>query len=279
MDISSKDIIMPKVSIIILVHNNIELTRKCLNSIYNITSYNNYEIIIIDNASELDTKNMLKEFKGCYQNIIILTNEINVSFSKGCNQGASISRGGFLLFLNNDTEIIEESWLSNLVNELIQRPMCAAVGPRLLYEDNNIQSAGIKVKIDFKTKSFLEASEIKLLKGSRYVDALSAACILIKKNIFFEIGGFDERFFYGQEDVDMCLRLRSKGFKLYHCADIRVVHKESSTRKFDDNTVRNRILIKQKWLKRISFETSEKNETFIESCFIFLKKLMNHTIG
>ena len=96
-------------------------------------------------------------------------------------------------------------------------------------------------------RSFYQAREIRKPLESRYVEGLTAACMLIRKDVFDLSGGFDERFWYGQEDVDLCLRLRSRGFRLYHCADVEVVHHEMATREPGSFMFGNKRRLRYNW--------------------------------
>ncbi|RME20719.1 MAG: glycosyltransferase family 2 protein, partial [Deltaproteobacteria bacterium] len=150
-------------------------------------------------------------------------------------------------FLNNDTEVRQKEWLEKLVEQLLLRPGCAAVGPRLVYPDGRVQSAGIEMEFTDGGRSFYQAREIREPLASRYVEGLTAACMLVRKDVFDLVGGFDERFWYGQEDVDFCLRLRARGFHLYHCSEVEVIHHEMATRNMGPYMFSNKRSIRKKW--------------------------------
>ncbi len=238
----------PEVGVIILVKDNYHLTKNCLTSLLEETTYPNFNLTIIDNASGPKTKNLLSKWQESQHPIQVTTNKKNLSFSAANNRAVKQIQSQLLLFLNNDTLITEPDWLDILVQELLLRPNTAAVGPRLLFNDRkNIQSAGIRMEFNPETNSFVQAAEIRDPLPSRYVGGLTAACLLLRRDAFLAAGGFDERYIYGQEDVDLCLSLRNLGFDLFHTSKTNVVHLEAKTRAFGKTTERNRRLIRKKW--------------------------------
>ena len=275
----------PRVAVIILVRDQIDLTRDCLTSLLHLTSYANYEVTVIDNASQKQTANLLAAMAEQDDRLRVVTNAENRSFSAANNQGVASSQAELYLFLNNDTVITDRRWLTRLVDELARRPNTAATGPRLLFPDGKVQSAGIRVDIDAPTRSLTGATEIRKPRGSRYVEGLTAACLLVRARHFAAIEGFDEGFFYGQEDVDLCLRLRARGLDLYHCAEVSLIHKESSTRTFDENTLRNRARIREKWrgqtadVEPIAAERESRAARFADTIARKLRKLRRDPAG
>lgn len=238
----------PKVSLIMLVHNQADLTWKCLESLRKHTAYPNYELLVIDNASDAATKKMLAKAARANPRLQVLTNAENRSFSAANNQGAAQATGELLLLINNDIEALDEDWLDKLVQTLLSHPLLAAVGPCLYFPGaKKVQSAGVKIQRDADSYDFLGAEEIRSPQPSRFVDALTGACLLIWKAVYQERGGLDERYWYGQEDVDFCLNLRAAGYKLYFCAETRLIHHESATRSFNPTTLENREKIRAKW--------------------------------
>lgn len=246
----------PLVSIIILVRNRQYVTWTCLRTLSIFTDYPAYEVLVVDNNSDSDAKRMLDDAARLNGRIQKYSNKTNISFSKANNEMAKIAKGDFLLFLNNDTEFLRRSWLKNMVSVLKNDAGIAAVGPLLMYPGcEKVQSGG--VKISFVNGYFSSAEEIKEFAGNCYIDCVTGAALLMRKSVFLDVGMFDENFFYGLEDVDLCLSLKKKGYKIYFLSDVFLAHHESTTRKGDESIQkihigRNRSYLLNKW-KNYSF--------------------------
>ena len=207
----------PKVSIIIPTKDNGLLLRKCLRSIEYNTDYKNYEVIIIDNDSKKDeTKEFLKSLP--YK---VISFSDNFNFSKMNNIAVSNSSGEYLLFLNDDTEVVEPNWLNKMVGVCQQKDV-GAVGAKLIYRTNKIQHAGMAFLKNgfffhpFDNESFKSNSQFNFINLMRECSSVTGACLLTKKEIFDSISGFDEQFdvFYG--DSDLCFKIRELGFKIIY---------------------------------------------------------------
>lgn len=215
-------------SIIIPVWNRAELTKQCLTALAATTTGIRYEVIIVDNGSTDETPQLLGSLTG---DVRVITNDTNLGFAKACNQGASIAKGDYLVFLNNDV-IPLEGWLNGLVEEVTTHPEVAIVGSKLLYPDRTIQHAG--VIIDHNT-----GAPYHIYKGyedthpavnkRRELNAVTGACLLIRHTAFDEIGGFDEGFVNGFEDVDLCFRVREKNAHIVYQPRSVLFHLESQT--------------------------------------------------
>jgi GT2 family glycosyltransferase len=226
-----------KTSIIILSFNNWDLTNKCLDSIKKHTDIKKVEIIVIDNCSDRDTVAALKK----YQGIKKIFNAKNVGFAKGCNQGAKEATGEILLFLNNDTEVTK-GWLEPLLADLKDKKV-AAVAPKLIFPDGLIQFAGVTFAEDkFPRHIYRGKKDFAGTNKRREFKALTAACLAIKKKAFDEVGGFDEIYKNGMEDIDLCFRLGEAGHKLIYDPKSLVIHYESASddrlkHVFDNNDI------------------------------------------
>lgn len=201
------------VSIVIPLFNRYDLTAACLASLTNTRA----ELVLVDNASTDRT---------AYIDVAI-RNEWNEGFAKACNQGAQAATGDVLVFLNNDTEV-HDGWLAPLVDELAD-PTVGIVGSRLLYPDGTIQHSGVCV--DFRQPVGLEAWNRKddwtLIPTD--VDAVTGACLAIRRDFFAALGGFDEGFRNGYEDVDLCLKALGAGMRVVYQPASVVTHHESQS--------------------------------------------------
>lgn len=223
----------PRVSIVIPVYNKLEFTKACLLALQANTPSHLYETIIVDNASNDGTEEFLKEQSS---RIRFIRNEANQGFARACNQGASAAQADLILFLNNDTEP-QPGWLEPLIYILDSDPRVAAAGSKLLYPDGTIQHAGILIVEDHPSTDLLVAinahqgrpSDFPLANHPLTVQALTAACLLVRASAFLETGGFDEEYWNGYEDVDLCLSLRETEWQLVYEPASVIIHHESQS--------------------------------------------------
>lgn len=228
----------PLVSIIIPNKDQSEVLKKCLDSIREKTSYRNYEIIIVENNSEEpETFAFYKKIAG--EKIKIVTWEGEFNYSAINNFGVRHARGDYLLLLNNDVEIINGDWLTEMLSHC-QRKEVGIVGAKLYYPDNTIQHAGIIIGIGGVAGSVFvglpRAFSGYLHKASIQLDlsAVTAACMLVKRSVFEQVGGLEEKLKVAFNDVDFCLRVREKGYLVVYDPYAELYHYESKTRGAED---------------------------------------------
>jgi len=210
---------IPLVSIIIVNYNGRNYLEKCLKSLKQ-TSYSNFEIILVDNNSN-DTS--IEFVQSNYPEIEIITLDKNYGFAEPNNIGARKAKGDFLVFLNNDTEVTP-NWISELVNTVNSDSKIAICQSLLLSPNGNIDSSGDFVDIYGRAYS----SRNKVNKVTPILSA-RGACMLIKKDIFYELGGFDENFFASFEDVDLGWRACMWGYKVVLVPNSIVKHNAGTT--------------------------------------------------
>ena len=222
-----------KISIIILTWNKLKITKKCIRFLENNINYPNLEIIIIDNGSVDGTPEFLKKLKESNKRKYkIILNKSNLGYAKGINQGIRISEGYYIILLNNDVYITRDC-LTSMIEKIENDRKNVIVGAKLIYPNTmRIQHAGIVFipKIEplhiFKNCSYNDPRVNK----SRNIDAVTGALMLIKREIFENIGYFDENFKYGGfEDTDFCLRCRIKGYKIIYSSNSIAFHDERAT--------------------------------------------------
>lgn len=232
-EVSHENTRTSSVSIIIPVFNKFEYTAKCLEAIWKNTPVG-YNVVIIDNASTDGTKAFLQAL--AKKNVTVITNETNLGFAKACNQGAQAASTEYILFLNNDTTPLK-GWLEPLLNVAEQDTTVAAVGSKLLYPDGTIQHGGVVIIDDRRNKDPLLAKNNHVNKPADAPEAnkavlyqaLTAACLLIRKEAFQQAGAFDEGYWNGYEDVDLCFKLQDQGKKIVYQPASVVLHHESKS--------------------------------------------------
>jgi len=234
-------------SIIIPTYNNLALTRDCLEALQQHTAADAYEIIVVDNGSTDGTPEFLHHLQDL-GHVRVILNHHNLGFAKACNQGARAARGEFLVFLNNDT-VVTSGWLEELISSARENPRVAAVGAKLLYPDDTVQHAGVTISDDRKFFHIYKYfhKDHPAVNKERTFQCLTAACLLVKKEQYFQMGGFDEQFQNGCEDVDLCLRFVQKGWQLLYNPRAVVYHLESKTPGRFDKEAENSELLFSRW--------------------------------
>ncbi|ACN16079.1 hypothetical protein HRM2_29960 [Desulforapulum autotrophicum HRM2] len=212
-----------EVSIVIPVFNKCKYTFACLKSIVENTTDVSYEVIVVDNASEDATNEMLSKVT----NIKVVTNTQNLGFVEACNKGADASRARFILFLNNDTKVTT-GWLGAMCAPF-NDPNVGIVGAKLIYPDGRLQEAGNIIWQDGTGWNYGRGDNPDLPQYSylKSVDYCSGACLQIRRDLWTELGGFDRRYapaYY--EDTDLCFAVREKGFKVIFQPEAKIIHYE-----------------------------------------------------
>ena len=225
---------LPKVSIVIPHWNNVEVLSECLKSIRS-SNFSDFEVIVVDNAS---TDNSVQYVKSNFPEVKLIENGVNDGYAGGCNIGANLARGEYLIFLNNDT-IQKPNWISSLLSTLISNSKIAAVQPKILnYYDRKI--------FDYAGGSggHMDVYCFPLARGRIFTHQendegqydnkekcfwSSGTCFMVKKNLFFEAGGFDSSFFAHMEEVDLCWKLQAMGYEVWVDPNATVYHKNGLT--------------------------------------------------
>lgn len=281
----------PKVSLIVLNRNGKHHLEILMQSILTADFYDNFEIVVVDNGSTDDSAAYLESCRSRAA-LRIIQNQENMSFSAANNLAVKAADGEYLLFLNNDTEVTD-GWLDELLLTAMEKEKAGAVGARLIYpeipsEDKNaqksftIQHGGIGFRDAFRNKTYFVQpynkdngkGELKADLAASECACVTAAVLLVSKEAFETVGGFDEDYNYGYEDVDLCLKLRKAGYRNYYAPGCMVYHHEFGTQNQDDKQkVKERRLHNmhvfqgkwQTWLqRRILEEKLDRTQIFTE---------------
>lgn len=252
----------PLISILIPNKDHIIDLSRCINSILEKSTYKNIEIIIIENNSvEEKTFEYYEKLKS-YNNINVVYWKGIFNYSAINNFGAKYAKGEHLLFLNNDTEIITNNWLEEMLM-YSQREDVGAVGAKLYYPDNTIQHAGLGLGLlklaGHYCRNFSRQSTGYMgnLFFARNVSAVTAACIMIKKEVFKQVNGLDETFEVAFNDVDLCMRIRKAGYLIVWTPYAELYHHESKSRGAEDTPEKQKrfqgevLRFQKRWKKEI----------------------------
>ena len=230
----------PKISIIIPNKYHVEDLRRCITSIIEKSTYDNYEIIVVENNSE--TREIFAYYEELANNpaVKIITYKGDFNYSAINNLGVSEASGEYVLLLNNDIQIITVNWMEELLM-YAQRPDVGAVGAKLYYPDKTIQHAGVVIGLGaHRTAGHVHYRQKRENLGymgrlcyAQNMSAVTGACLLVKKALYEEAGGLDESFAVSLNDVDFCLKLRRLGYLNVFTPFAEAYHYESASRGSD----------------------------------------------
>ena len=236
-----------RVSIIIPSKDTPDELGRCLRSLFENTSYPNLEVIVMDNEStDPEALRLMRDYP---VHRIVFPNPFN--FSRANNQGAAAATGELLVFLNNDTEVITPDWLEHLAY-YAEQPEVGAVGAVLLYEDLTVQHAGVGLGMRGTADHLMRKFPVNAdgyggsLACAREVTAVTGACLMVRKQLFLELGGFNPHFFTAYQDLDLCLRLRARGLRIICTPQARLLHQEYTSRRSYYDMV-DRMLLLDQW--------------------------------
>jgi GT2 family glycosyltransferase len=286
---------VPKVSIITPTRDGFENIKACYESMNANTSYPNWEWIIGDSASSDDTISYLKELNDPRIKIVERgTNE--GSFSSINNELTKYADGEYFLFLNDDTEP-QPFWLFEMMSKIHRRLDVGIVGAKLLYSKDKIQHAGICFVPEGPAnmgKSVLKLFPKKFASHDRYLQAVTGACLLIRKKDFEAVGGFDPVYYFCYEDVDLCLKIRSQlRKKVLYAANAKLIHKESVTqnkhRTSGEKQQEGIRVFKDRWMRQVNIDFSTlknnintdvlKTDVSFVTCVNNITQYRNYVIG
>ncbi|WP_283170280.1 glycosyltransferase family 2 protein [Curtanaerobium respiraculi] len=236
------DYILPdhpgRVSIIIPTKDHTDLLDRLLRSLFKKSTYDDYEVILIENNSEDDeTFAYYEHAQREHAQVKVATYSGKFNFSAICNFGAERASGDYFLFLNNDMEVITPNWMERLMGPM-QRPEVGCTGARLLYPDGTIQHIGVVIprSAPLHVACTLPSDYpfyFGIVQNAREVSAVTGACMMVKRSAFEDVGGFDEGFAVAYNDVDFCLRLQDRGHHVVMEPNAELFHFESASRGLD----------------------------------------------
>lgn len=230
----------PLVSIIIPNKDHVDDLSRCVESIINLSTYDNYEIVIVENNSETAEIRTYYEEISRHPRVQVVEYKGDFNYSKINNFGVQYAKGEYLLLLNNDTEVITPDWMEELLMYAMRKDV-GAVGAKLYYPDKTIQHAGIVIGLGAHrtaghTHYRIPEANVGYMGRLCYaqdVTAVTGACMMVSKALYEELGGLDESFTVALNDVDFCLRVREKGFLNIFTPFAELYHYESKSRGSD----------------------------------------------
>jgi len=229
----------PKVSIIIPTRDHKSVLEACVSSLLSKTDYADFEVIIMDNQSQqADALTYLKELAN-HDTVSVVKHDKAFNYSEINNRAVELASGEVIILLNNDVEVINDSWLKELVGLAMQDDV-GCVGAKLLYPDQSIQHAGIVMGLGgYAAHSHRGTPEscngyFNRPNINQVVSGVTGACLTVRKETYLSVGGLDEEFKVAYNDVDFCLKVKAAGFYNVYCAHAQLYHYESKTRGEDN---------------------------------------------
>jgi GT2 family glycosyltransferase len=230
----------PLVSIVICTRDQESLLRTAIESICDKTTYPNYEIVVLDNGShDAATLDYLSSIS-VQPRITVIRDDSPFNYSRLNNAAVRDTRGEVLCLLNDDIEVLTPDWLEEMVSFAVQ-PDVGAVGARLWYPDGTLQHGGVIIGVG----GVAGHAHPRLVKGDRgyfcravlqqELSAVTGACLMVRRDIFNELGGLDEQIAIAFNDVDLCLRIRAAGYRNIWTPFAELIHHESASRGYEDN--------------------------------------------
>ena len=245
----------PLVSIVIPTKNNAPILRRCVESILSRSTYQNLEVLLVDNGStEAEVDELYASIAD--ERVSVLRYDVPFNFSAIVNHGVRAARGDYLLLLNNDTEVITPDWIEVMLGTCARGDV-GAVGAKLLYPDGTIQHAGVNITggpvhlfshLPNGARAYHDFSEVP-----RDLSAVTAACMMVRRDAFWAVGGFDEELAVTFNDVDFCLKLRDAGYLVVYSPYAELYHYESISRGADDDlagrtrSLREKAILLTRW--------------------------------
>ena len=276
----------PLVSILIPNKDHTDDLDVCLNSFFERADYQNYEFIIIENNSVLpETFAYYEKIEKEHDNVKVVYWEAGFNYSAINNFGFKFAKGDYIMLLNNDVELITTDIFQSMLG-FCMRPEVGIVGAKLLYNDHTVQHAGVLVGAGgladhvFKGIHEDDPGYMGRAISSQDVSAVTAACLLVKRSVYEEVGGLEDEFQVAFNDVDFCLKVRKAGYLIVYDADVKLFHYESKSRGMEDTTERfirfgnEMMLLNSKWDILSTFVDPYYNPNF--SYLEYYK--INHTI-
>lgn len=225
-----------KVSVIVPTRDHGEDVDRCLASIFANDSYENFEVVLVDNGStdkaSLDT---FESWRRRESRVKVLRYDVPFNYSKINNYGVSQTDGTYVLLLNNDTEVISSDWMEAMV-EQAQRPAIGAVGALLLFPDGSVQHAGVIIGLggvaahSHKHAPSGAPGYFFTLRSINNFSAVTAACLMVRRSVFDQVGGLDEGLAIAFNDVDFCLKVVAAGYRNVYLPHVQLYHYESKSR-------------------------------------------------
>jgi GT2 family glycosyltransferase len=247
----------PRVSILIPTRDNSTLLKNCIESIESLSTYENYEILVVDNGSE--EAETLAYLSSLPHRVLRFDEEFN--YSRINNFAAAHAGGEYLLLLNDDTEVISAGWIEAMLGHA-QNEEIGAVGAKLLYPDGLVQHAGVVLGAGnfwapgvaahalqhYPADSTGRAREA--LETTRNYGAVTAACMMLRRSVLDEVGGLDEALTVAFNDVDLCLKVRRKGYRIVYTPHAELYHYESASRGYARRPQEN-LLVRERWSREL----------------------------
>ena len=257
----------PSVSIIIPTRDMSKITRKCLESVYEKTTYKNFEVVVVDNNSvEESTFKLFDEYKKKYKNFRVIDAPFEFNYAKINNIAVEQTKSDYIVLLNNDVEIITNNWLEIMLGYASQKHI-GAVGAKLIYPDDTIQHGGVILGLGVAAHAFVGRPKDAIVWGGRLsvpynYSAVTAACLMVSRQKWNEVCGLEEDLKVAYNDIDFCLKLLDKGYYNVFVPMVMLYHYESKSRGKDNTSKKKKRFDWEQNYMRKKWEDLIDNDAF-----------------
>jgi GT2 family glycosyltransferase len=256
-----------RVSVIVPTRDHGEDVELCLRGLFERSTYQDLEVILLDNGStdQASLRTFGRWLEREPQRVKLIPYDVPFNFSRINNHAVTHATGAYLLFLNNDTEAIAPDWIEAMV-EQAQRPAIGAVGAKLLYDDGTVQHGGVIVGLggvaghSHKHYPGDAPGYFYTLQTTTNYSAVTAACLMVRRDVFDEVGGFDEQLAIAFNDVDLCLRIQAAGYRNVYLPHAVLYHHESKSRGYEDTPEKMARFLAEQRLMRERWRTGEADD-------------------
>ncbi len=263
----------PSISIIIPTKNHADDTEICLKSIFEKTNYKNYEVVLVNNDSnEKALFNLIDKYKNKYKNFRVVDANMPFNYSKINNIAVETCKSDYIVLLNNDTELITNDWLKIMVGYAMQKHI-GTVGVKLLYTDNTVQHAGVVLGVGgIANHAFIGEKADSIGLYARLVlphnySANTAACLMISRDKYNEVGGLEEELMVAYNDIDLNLKLLQKGYYNIFVPQVELYHYESKSRGLDTTKEKYKRFMKEQYYMYDKWKKIIDNDPFYNTNF------------
>ena len=231
-----------KLSIVIPSYNTSKLLQRCIDSVYRSKIPFDFEVVVVDNGS---TDGSVEETQRCYPSVLLIKNSKNLGFAAASNQGIEKSSGSFILFLNSDCELFENT-VSEMASFLDKEKGAGMVGAQMVFPDGSYQNS-LNCMMSLSLEIFSPLARLRLFFARRRcrqclafeAENLFGACIMVRRQALEEAGAFDERYFFYHEDTDLAIRFTRAGWRLFFLPDVKVIHVRGASTRIKSEQVLN----------------------------------------
>lgn len=246
-DIPKFDLQNKSITIVIPTRDHLKDLNICIGSINCKSTYQNYDIVVVDNQSDEYTKSWL--YNCPYENVSVIPFDNEYNYAAIHNEVIPHCKGEYIIMLNNDTEVIEPTWIEQLIGPMLDNPINGMTGAKLLFADHTIQHCGVlysDISGGFMHVNSHKCDAYPSTNEYMVYPAVTGACVAIRKDLYIELNGMDENLKVAYNDIDLCMKVDEAGYNILYTPYAKLYHYESKTRGYDTTIEKQMIEFKER---------------------------------